>query len=182
MCIRDSEWEEQDAYQIVRTGPKPEAIQVYSHSHTRIPGKEGLLMDTGAWDNLSGGDSIERQENEAKQNGYHTKWEQLPNIRKVGGVGHGHQQCSMRCTMPMCLPSGVVMKYTTPVMDRQQGIPSPCPTLGGLKMMASMNVYFGTACGLMALVPKGKDEEIVWPKGTTFINCEPAVWTLADDN
>ena len=46
------EWEEQDAYQIVRTGPKPEAIQVYSHSHTRIPGKEGLLMDTGAWENL----------------------------------------------------------------------------------------------------------------------------------
>ena len=142
-------------------------------------------MDTGAWENLSGFDSIERQENEAKQNGYYTKWEQLPHIRKVGGVGHGHQQCSKRCTMPMCLPAGVVMKYTTPVMDRQLGTPSPCPTLGGLKMMASMNVYFGTACGLMALVPAGKDEEIVWPKGTTFINCEPAPsghWLMTTNN
>ena len=142
-------------------------------------------MDTGAWDNLSGFDSIERQEAEAKQNGHQPKWERLPNVRKVGGVGKGHQQCTMRCVMPMCLHAGVVMKYTTPVIDRHQGEPSPCPTLGGLKMMASMNVYFGTANGLMAMVPAGKDEEIVWPKGIIFIKCEPAPsghWLMTTNN
>ena len=85
----------------------------------------------------------------------------------------------------MCLPAGVAMKYTTPVMDGRQGKPSPCPTLGGLEWMASMNVYFGAANGLMAMVPAGKDENIVWPEGTTFIKCEPAPsghWLMTTNN
>ena len=50
---------------------------------TRIPGKEGLLVDTGAVDNLSGMDFILRQAEAARQRGLQTETyrPRQPNIR-----------------------------------------------------------------------------------------------------
>ena len=40
--------------------------------------------------------------------------------------------------------------------------------------MAAENVYMGTRNGLLALVPPEKSDEIVWPAGTRFRQCEKA--------
>jgi hypothetical protein len=40
--------------------------------------------------------------------------------------------------------------------------------------MAAENVYMGTRGGLMALVPDGAEDKIVWPPGTRFRQCEKA--------
>ena len=47
--------------------------------------------------------------------------------------------------------------------------------------MAQENVFMGTKTGLLALVPHGKEEQIQWPEGTRFRQCEKAAsghWVL----
>ena len=130
-----------------------------------------MLVDTGSWSNLSGGDAIKRQDQLAKRYGLRVKYTPMAKPKKVSGVGDNSKVCTNSARVPACLESGRVIEYDTPVID---GDPSPVPTLLGLDSMAQRNTYFGCANGLMAMIPEGTDDQIVWPQGTEFVQCKKA--------
>jgi hypothetical protein len=153
-----------------------------SHSMTSIPGKEGMVVDTGAWENLSGGDSIRRQEAAALQAGHATRWQRRARPKHVSGVGDNAKVCLEDAVVPGCLNDGTLIKYTTPVIS---GDPSTTPTLYGLKDMEAENTYFATRKGVLAMIPEGTDDQIIWPQGTRFVQLERAPsnhWILTTSN
>ena len=163
----DEDAEEQASPTVALSTPAPS----YSHSSTRIPGKEGLLVDTGAVDNLTGLDYIQRQDAAAMRYNLKTNWEQLDKPKRLSGVGDHTKTCTHQATVHGVLETGDLVTYTAPVIP---GAPSPIPPLYGLRSMAMENIYFGTNSGIMAMVPQGRDNEIVWPEGTRFRQCEKA--------
>ena len=136
---------------------------------TRLPGREGLLVDTGAVDNIAGLDWVMRQVQAARSHKQTEEWQELARPKRVSGVGEGAVSCKHQVLVPGVLHDGTLMRYACAVIP---GDPSPVPPLFGLNSMASMNVYFGTKTGRMHMVPEGSDSKIVWPHGTKFIQCE----------
>jgi len=161
------EWEED----VVTTTSTLERHEVFSHSTAQLIGEEGLLVDTGAVNNVSGMEFIKRQTKASEQYGYHTTWEQLDKVQHMSGVGDNTKMCTHQATITGILSTGELMQYSAPVIP---GNPSPVPPLYGLKSMAKENTFVGTRQGNLAMVPDGKEEEIVWPKGTRFIQMKKA--------
>ena len=67
-----------------------DALQVqsaYNHSATRLTHREGLLVDTGAVDDLTGLDFVKRQAEVAQRHGRQVKWEELAKPKRVSGAG-----------------------------------------------------------------------------------------------
>jgi len=180
-------WEEGDVPgYIVSTGIGEEelstpSIGVYHTSTTQIPGFEGMLVDTGAVEKVSGIETVQRMDEVARMHGEKVTWEPLPRAKHFAGVGDKAKTCTHSATIPGMLETGERMDTTVPVIP---GSPSP-PFLYGLKAMAEENTYMGTANGLMALVPAGCDDQIVWPQGTKFRQCRKAPsghWILITSN
>jgi hypothetical protein len=139
-------------------------------------------VDTGAYENLSGGDSIRRQAAAAKAAGFMTQWTVRDRPKQVSGVGDSAKQCVHDALVPAALSNGTFIRYNCPVIS---GDPSPTPTLYGLKDMSANNTYFGTRFGRMIQIPEGTDDQIIWPKGTKIIQCERAPsmhWLLTTNN
>jgi hypothetical protein len=147
------------------------------HTATRLlGGKEGLLVDCGAVEDLAGLEHVQRQTAMAEQYGFPTTWSQLDQAKTMSGVGTGAVTCQHQATEHGVLETGELITYSPTVVppDPQTGKPSNLPALYGLKSMAAENVYMGTRNGLMAFVPPDKTEEIIWPVGTRFRQCEKA--------
>ena len=173
-------WEEEDYTEmIVQTGPDTHS-KAYNHSATRIPGVEGLLLDTGAFDNLSGDGPIQRQAEIAREHGHQVEWHKLPKTKNVSGVGGAAKSCTHKASVPGILENGMKINYHTPVIPD-----SEVPSLYGLDAMAKTNTYVGTKTGKLAMIPNGTDDQIIWPPGTTFIQCRKAPsqhWILTTSN
>ena len=152
--------------------PKPSdpVYQAFGHSTTRIPGREGPIVDTGAVYNVSGMAAIKRQAAEAETAGHKVVWEKLPKPKAVGGVGKGVEHCYLQALVPGRTQDGRLVRYVTPVIEGESAVPS----LYGLNPMSNENTYFGCRHGLMAMIPEGKDDKIIWPEGTRFIKCDKA--------
>ena len=168
------EWEEED-YLPTQDACERKIVATnqlsYSHGATRIPGKEGILPDTGAVHNLSGLSFVQRQGQLAAAYGHSVKWQQLNKPKQVAGVGDAAKPCTHQAVVPGRLRSGSRIHYAAPIIG---GGPSDIPALYGLDSMASENTFFGTRGGLMARVPDGLEDSIVWPTGTRFDQCERA--------
>ena len=164
-------WEEEDTPN--RPSPSgagaPNMAQAYLHSSTRIPGMEGLLPDTGAVDDLSGGDFVDRQSVDAAAHGHRTEWQLLQKPKCVSGVGDNAKVCTHRALVPGQMEDGTLFKYCPSVVPS-----SAIPPLLGCNTMASLNVYFGTKKGLFVMIPNGSDDDIKWPPGTKIIKCRKA--------
>ena len=160
------EWEEDAAQNTLQ-----DEVPTYLHGSTHIAGKEGLLIDTGAVDNLTGADFVFRQGAAADQHGLETQWQLLDKPKRMSGVGDSTKECTHQATIHGRLADGTLVSYTAPVLPGQ---PSPVPPLYGLHSMAKDNTYFGTRSGTMAMVPDGLEKDIVWPPGTRFRQCEKA--------
>ena len=177
-------WEEETLDEmIVHTGTtSQDKTQAYSHSMTQIPGEEGVIPDTGSVFSLSGGDAVDRHARHAEAHGHKVVWEPLSKTKHVSGVGDNTKTCTHVANIPTMLEDGTLMNYRTPVVN---GHPSPIPSLYGLDDMAAHNTYFGTANGLMAMIPEGTDKQIHWPPGTRFIQCKRAPsrhWIMTTSN
>ena len=165
-------WEEEDYSQmIVGTGPSAEPRQVYNHSSTQIPGLLGLLVDTGAFWDLSGGDAVEAAGKLSAAHGFPVQWDKLPKPKYVSGVGDKANVCTHQARVPGILEDGTALMYTTPVIS---GNPSPVPSLLGRRTMAKLNVFVGTRQGQLMLVPEGQETQVIWPKGTKTLQCKEA--------
>ena len=140
----------------------------YSHGSARIPGKEGLLPDTGACGNLQGLDHVQRVSMLVEKHGRKVKWEKLVKPKHVAGVGDNTKACAHQAVLPICLKGGVESSFAAPVID------GGVPALYGLDSMAEENTYYGTRDGILAMVPDGMETQIKWPAGTRFIQMEKA--------
>ena len=150
--------------------PTTKPTPSYNHSGTRLSGnKEGLLVDTGAVQNLTGGDFVARVSVIAEANGRKTSWHPMTKVKHVSGVGDAAKACYYKANVPGMMKNGREIRYVAPVIS---GEPSPCPPLYGLDSMKQTNTYMGTKYGRLAMVPEGSDDQIIWPEGTEFIQCE----------
>jgi hypothetical protein len=145
----------------------------FNHGTVRPAIGEGLVVDTGAVEPLSGLDFILRQSAESRKHGLETQWYVLDKPKNLSGIGGGANTCTHKAKVYCALDTGELVSYTTPVIpkDLPSGT-SPVPALYALDDMAAENTYFGTRNGLMALVPDGTS--IQWPSGTRFRQCEKA--------
>ena len=151
----------------------------YNHSSVRLPYGEGLVVDTGAVEDLTGLDFIRRQSIAAEQYGHSTAWESLANPKRLSGVGDSTKTCTHQAKVVGALETGELVQYTAPVIP---GEPSPVPPLYGLNSMSAENTYFSARSGTMHLVPHGRESEISWPEGTRTRQCVKAPsghWLLA---
>eukprot|EP00975_Prorocentrum_lima_P034730 7299642-Prorocentrum_lima.AAC.1 len=75
------------------------------HLGTRLEGgRAGLLIDTGAWGNLSGDAWVKEQGRLSKSAGYMPAQAKMDTPLKIQGVGSGTQQCSWKSELPIALP------------------------------------------------------------------------------
>ena len=146
----------------------PENFEVFNHSANRLEGMEGLLVDTGSKDNLTGGAFVERQSEQAKRHGHLTRWEKLTKPKLLSGVGRGQEECTHQATVPGALQEGDLAVYKATVL---QGEAAPVPRLYGLEPMAERNTFVGTRTGYLHEVPIGMEHLIRWPQGTVHRRC-----------
>ena len=133
----------------------------HGHATTRIPGKEGILPDTGSVHSLTGSRFVRTQGKLANQNGMEVRWSELPTPRQVGGVGGQAGTCRYEALVPGRLANGESLEYCAPgVPTDGDGNESDIPPLIGLKDMAQHNVYFGTKLGKVSMVPHGQEPSI----------------------
>jgi hypothetical protein len=137
---------------------------------------EGLVIDTGAVEALTGLDFVQRQSAESKKYGLETQWAILDNPKNLSGIGDNAKTCTHKAKVYCALDTGELVRFTAPVIPKDGCTgTSPVPGLYALDDMAAENTYFGTRSGLMALIPKDADEtQIQWPTGTRFRQCERA--------
>jgi hypothetical protein len=98
----------------------------FFHTAVRIPGYEGILLDTGAVENLTGSMWCERVEKVASTHGHATQWKDIK-AAPVQGVGSGASTISKQSVLPICLADSTVGSFTTAVVDK-----SALPALMGL--------------------------------------------------
>ena len=82
----------------------PGKVEGVFHGRTRLKdGRIGLLVDTGAHDNLSGDGFMRELAQQAADFGYVSKQVPLQQPRSVQGVGNGFQSCNYRCEVPCAM-------------------------------------------------------------------------------
>ena len=108
---------------------------------TKLPGegREGLLVDTGAHDNLVGNLFVKRMLNILEKQGLlnQVKWQKLSKPINVSGVGKHSQVVDWQVTLPLKVivndaPGDTT--YTAPVVGTDDE-PSTVPALWGIKSM-----------------------------------------------
>ena len=102
----------------------------FFHTAVRIPGHEGILLDTGAVDNLSGDKWCERVEQVASTHGQGSQWKDIKST-PVEGVGSGASTISKEVVLPLCLPDKSSATFTTAVVSS-----SELPALMGLNSIS----------------------------------------------
>ena len=169
------EWEEDKELQEFRQELATSQSQgVFLHTSTRIPGRECLLVDTGAVKNLMGLALALRQGTDSSKHGLETQWAKLNKPARLGGIGDGVQVAEYQATLYGCLQTGRVIDYTAPVLTGEPGPPSETPGLYGLDSMKATNTFVDTRGCRLIQVPEGTADQIVWPEGTEFLQCEHA--------
>jgi hypothetical protein len=138
------------------------------HSQTRIEGKEGLLVDCGAWDNLVGDKWAWRQGTQAMQNGMPSTWREMDRGISVEGVGKQAQSTSIEGCIPGVLADGQTMDYTAPVLPD-----SELPALLGLRTLEEKHAVIDTRPNKRKLY-LGADIQIIPGPNTTVYDMEKA--------
>ena len=87
----------------------------------------------------------------------------------VSGVDKDSEKCSVIPSVPGVLEDGAVIQYDAP---RIPG--SSVPALCGMQTLDQHNLGVLPWSSQLVKVPKGKEHEIKWPEGTTFIQCKRA--------
>ena len=149
--------------------PEPGTTQVWLHSSTRLPDHEGLIPDTGAVDDITGSEFVDRQTLEVRKHGLDVEWESLERPKGVSGVGGKDSVCHKRAKIPCALADKSMLKFCPAVIPE-----SDVPPLIGVDTMSSLNVFFGTRKGTFTMVPEDANDKIIWPPGTKHIQCVQA--------
>eukprot|EP00959_Pyramimonas_sp_CCMP1952_P218000 4559244-Pyramimonas_sp.AAC.1 len=90
----------------------------YWHSRARLQGddREGLLIDPGAHDNLTGDAWVHRVQDILKKHGLTIETDQMDRSLTVEGVGAGAQECRVKAFVPMILENGDTGTHQSPMI------------------------------------------------------------------
>ena len=118
-----------------------QAISNLYHSEVRLQGyrREGLLVDTGAVENISGLNFIKRVGAISKSHGGKVVMSPMKEVIGVSGIGKHSDQCTHEATIPICLPDGRRGSFSTPIISNPD-----IPAIWGLNSMSSQRVVIDT--------------------------------------
>ena len=134
------------------------------HSKAHLPSNdEGLLIDPGAFDNLTGSEWAERQGALAREHGREPRYYNLPKALRVQGVGKEAQETTLAVQMPGQLEMGQSIDFTAPVIPGWGG-----PALCGLKSLAANSAIMDCRPSEQKLY-LGPNTKIVPGPGTTAL-------------
>ncbi|CAK0820075.1 unnamed protein product, partial [Prorocentrum cordatum] len=147
---------------------------------TKLPGegREGLLVDTGAHDNLVGNLFIKRVLNILSEQGMmdKVKWQKLPKPINVSGVGKESQLVEWAITIPLKVIANDVKSdttYTAPVVGTEED-PSTIPALWGIKSMRHQRAVIDLVNNEIHLCGPGR-VYINTPHGTSTLKIESSM-------
>jgi hypothetical protein len=132
-------------------------------------GGEALLVDTGAYDGLAGSEWFDEHIKGVKNAGLGHMITEKPTSIVVSGVGKDSEKCSTVQSVPGVLEDGTVIQYDAP---RIPGC--SVPALCGMQTLDEQNMGVLPWSSQLVKVPKGKEKDIIWPEGTTFLQCQRA--------
>ena len=139
------------------------------HTMVKLAGeREGVLVDTGALDNLMGENWMDRVAGIAKRFGQGVKQRVLGKAYGVEGVG-GSSQCKAVAEVPICLPDGSVAEFIGPVIPSSQ-----IPALWGLRSLDNHRCIIDCHNNLLWMVGEGGYELKASP-GTRMYKLERAM-------
>jgi hypothetical protein len=139
------------------------AVASVFHSEVRLSGKEGLLIDTGAVENITGMDFVDRIKKLVKNHGQGVLIKPLETSISVGGIGQGDDSCENSVTLPACLADGHVGTYTAPVINNRQ-----IPALLGLESMTRQRAIIDTHNNIMICAGQGGYKLNLSPGSKTY--------------
>ena len=136
-------------------------------------GRRGILVDTGAHDNLAGASWIREQAHEAAKHGLKSTQNLLNQPKNVAGVGHGSQTAKFSVKVPTIFKDekGRVHcdTYTAPALEGPAG--DNMPALLGAKSLRRNEAIIDCGKGKIHFPgPGGVRMEL--PPGTTTCNME----------
>ena len=164
-CVGDAEMRLYDV--------KKEKRECYTaHDKSRLGGhrREGLLVDCGAIDNLSGKDFVERQGQIARSYGRDVEYRPLARTLEVNGVGQGSQEATHEAVVPIQIADNSAV-FTTPVLS---GRGAAVPGLWGLRSQRAMRALIDTG-GSAVILPGPGGFSVALSPGSEVIQCEDAL-------
>jgi hypothetical protein len=148
---------------------REQSVEEAFHS-TRLLGQEALLLDIGAYDNLTGDRWVRRQEEHAARFGGVTIRQPLKQTLGIEGVGKGAQEAKEAATCPIALENGELSTYTAPEVQN-----SNIPALLGLRAVEAQNGVIDTRRGQQKMYLGDVDcVQIIPKKNTRVVNLVPA--------
>jgi hypothetical protein len=145
------------------------------HGNTALTdGRQGLLVDPGAWNNLAGEIWTQKMAEKALKAGYNVAQGRLQKPMKVAGVGNGTNNAEWEVRMPIALSdvegNVTLNEYHVPVVG---GMGKELPALLGLQCMARQNSILEMAPGHEFLtLPGPGGYTIHWSPGTVRYKLE----------
>jgi hypothetical protein len=133
------------------------------HARTRLSnGREGLLVDVGAHDNLMGSRWADRvmQAHQRAGTGRQAETWTLTSPISVEGVGNGAMECRTARRIPLSLPGGSSATFDAPVIPD-----SDVPALLGLKSLRRHRALIDVAGAVMHSMGPG-DYQVIAPPGS----------------
>jgi hypothetical protein len=100
------------------------------HVRTRIPGREGLLVDVGAVENVVGDAWVKRVSDILKLHNKKVQTMPMEKLMTLQGVGSGNSICNHKVVVPIKLASGQEGTFSAPVITG-----SDIPALLGLRSL-----------------------------------------------
>ena len=138
----------------------------YWHSRAKLKGedREGLLVDIGARDNLTGDAWVHRVEAILRKHGQQVENAPMDQPLTVEGVGAGSQECREQARVPMILETGDSGTFVAPVIPD-----SDVPALLGMVTLENRRALVDVAGRKLHFLGPG---EYTLPPGTTTLNLE----------
>eukprot|EP00971_Amphidinium_carterae_P292035 5797397-Amphidinium_carterae.1 len=151
-----------------RASSNREPIAAWHAKTTLRDGREGLLVDVGAHDNLCGEQWVKRVERNLSHGALTVRYEDMKKPLSVEGVGNGAQVCRQKVVVPLVLPDGEPGTYEAPVIA-DSGVPG----LLGLKALVRNKAVIDCANMKLYFIGPG-DAKIVLPPGSKEYDLEQA--------
>ena len=156
-------------------GPQPYG---YYHASTQLPdGQLSILVDVGAWTNLTGKKIARAMAQVALGAGYPPAQWRMDTPLQIAGIGSGAQDCNWETRLPICIAdseggSESVHHFETPTVE---GAGENLPALLGLKSISHKQGVLETAAGKERLsFPGPGGYEIQWSPGTEHFDLKSA--------
>ena len=134
------------------------------HAQVRLSEGEGLLVDCGAVQNLSGDRWIDRIKLLTQRFGQGVSVKALSEVRTVEGVGSGSSQITTQAFVPICVSSGATGIFQTSIVSN-----SDLPALLGLEALKQQRALIDCHSNKLFLVGPG-GYQLKLPPGSEGLN------------